>query len=373
MSKIKARDLLKKYVEGDCTPAEQQLFEDWYAELNQANRMLLSEEELEQVETELANTLPVISVIKPIKSYKRYLQVAAAVLLISSISLIYLLTNRTRKQLTATHIKSGGNKAFLTLSNGKKIILNDRVNRDIVQQSGIEIVKLASGQLIYKAKPGLENTSDTLYNTVTTPAGGQFQVVLPDSTHVWLNSSSSIRFPLVFGKSSRHVHTSGEAYFEVSHHPERPFLVMSAKQTVTVLGTHFNINAYDNEPSVNTTLLQGSVRLSNSTNAVTIKPGQEAVLNSQSKIFNVHTGDTEKAIAWIHGNFMFNGDNITVIMREISRWYNVDVYYDGPISAKIFTGSISRFSDISKVLNTLELTGIIHFKIEGRRVTVITN
>lgn len=373
MSKIKARDLLKKYVQGNCTPAEQQLFEDWYAGLNQEEHIGLSEEELERIEAELALTLPLVSVIRPIKSFKRYFHLAAAILLISSIFLTYLLTSRSPKHLFVKNIKAGGNKAILTLSNGKKITLTDQANGTITQQDDMEIVKLASGPLMYQVRPGQENNSDTLYNTITTPVGGEFQVILPDSTHVWLNSSSSIRFPLVFSKHSRSVHTSGEAYFEVSHHPERPFVVQSGKQIVKVLGTHFNINAYDDEPTVNTTLLLGSVQLSNGANLVTLTPGQEAILNMQGKTFNVHSGDTEKAIAWIKGNFMFNGDNIAVIMREISRWYDVDIQYEGPISDKSFTGSISRFSDISKVLNTLELTGIIHFKIEGRRITVITN
>ncbi|RAJ35456.1 FecR family protein [Pedobacter cryoconitis] len=313
------------------------------------------------------------------RSFSKYLYLAAAAVFVIPMSLyIYQRSHELKpvsSQLVAK-ITPGGNKAVLTLANGSKISLTDMKNGEIANQSGTVITKNRDSQLVYQ-QSAVSSTA-TAYNTIETPRGGQFQLILSDGTKVWLNAASSLRYPSVFGQGERKVELIGEAYFEVAKNPTKPFLVSSSKQVVEVLGTHFNVNAYTNEPVVSTTLLEGSVKvISPVANAYkVIKPGQQSLIDSDdadNKGIKVKNIDPDEAVAWKNGYFMFEKEGLASILRKVSRWYDVEI--ENPQGEKLdkllFSGTLSKYSDVSKVLRKLELTESIHFKIKGRRIIVM--
>jgi ferric-dicitrate binding protein FerR (iron transport regulator) len=273
-----------------------------------------------------------------------------------------------------TAIVPGGNKALLTLSDGRTIVLDSAGNGQLTRQGNVRIVKLSNGELKYEviADAGSgQNAKDVIaYNTMSTPRGGQYQLVLPDGSKVWLNAESSISYPVKFAGQTRDVSITGEAYFEVAKNPSKPFTVKVNDMTVEVLGTHFNVMGYGDEASINTTLLEGSLKISGGSNSGLLKPGQQSVYNKTSQAIGISKADTEKALAWKNGNFIFKSDDIKTIMRQLSRWYDVTVSYEGAMPAKLYSGIISKYVDATEVLNILELAGI-KFKIEGKNITVL--
>ena len=241
------------------------------------------------------------------------------------------------------------------------------------KQGNSLINKVADGELIYQRSPNIDSQSAEMvgYNQIDIPRGGEYQeIVLSDGTRVWINSASTLRYPAAFTGHDRKVELTGEAYFEVAQNPAKPFTVSCSSQTVEVLGTHFNINAYQDEPAIKTTLLEGKVNVTSAANNEVriLQPGQQSALVGNS--FTVNPVDIEEAVAWKNGQFIFNNDNIQYIMRTISRWYNVDVEYSGIIPDDTFGGGTSRFENVSQVLNILQLTGKVHFEIEGRKIIV---
>jgi len=214
------------------------------------------------------------------------------------------------------------------------------------------------------------NRSEAVYNTIKTPRGGQYQLVLADGSQVWLNAASSIRFPVDFTEKVRKVEITGEAYFEIKKDAAKPFIVtIPGKGQVEVLGTHFNINAYDDENTLNTTLIEGSVKfIADNGESVKLKPGQQAQLSSSVSVLN--DADIDKIIAWKTGWFNFDRADITTIMRQVSRWYDVEVVYEGQVSKKTFSGIVSRSQQIAEVLKIMEKAGV-KFRIEGKKITVL--
>lgn len=400
---------LKKYSENRHTEEEHQLFIDWVntAPIEQVQKVLEGyDHDLEVQESrERSGYSELILKIESrldkillenkqkgqsIRLWLLYLRkpvIAAAVLLIVTIIGFYSRENHNQKKegISKTdnrHYKNdilpGGNKAMLILADGAKILLDEADNGVLATQAGIKIRKIG-GQVVYEASGQLKSGSEFSYNTITTPCGGQYQVALPDGSKVWLNAASSLRFPASFSGKERKVELTGEAYFEIAKNKNMPFKVISANQSVEVLGTHFNINAYPDEATINTTLLEGRVKVSQLANGNSLrnaavlrtqllKPGQEARLKDDIRILNV---DAEQAIAWKEGSFIFSKENIESIMRKVSRWYDVEVRYEGNITREEFIGSVSRYERVSELLSVLELTGLVHFKIEGRRITVM--
>jgi len=278
-------------------------------------------------------------------------------------------------QDTAVHndIAPGTNRATLALADGRVFNLDDAGIGQIAETSGVKVIKTTDGQLIYQLSDNtqLVNASPAVLNTISTPKAGQYQVVLPDGTRVWLNSASSIRYPSRFSEGERYVEITGEAYFEVAPDKKRPFFVKSAHQKIEVLGTHFNVNAYSDEENTTTTLSEGSVRIfANDTHTATLKPNQQAILSSHSELTVVDV-QAEDVMAWKNGRFVFNNTDIESVMRIISRWYDVDIEYKNGIPEKTIGGDISKFEYISQLLEVLEATGGIEFKIEGRRIIVM--
>jgi ferric-dicitrate binding protein FerR (iron transport regulator) len=304
-------------------------------------------------------------------------QSAAAAILILLTAGIYYYQNSPEPVIVKTEtprfrndVAPGNNKAILTLDDGSKINLDDAKTGILASESNIDIKKTGAGQLEYAA--GTQSVKTVKYNILSTPMGGEYQLVLPDGSKVWLNSGSTLRFPTAFIGSERIVELKGEAYFDIAKNPKMPFLVRTNNaMDIKVLGTQFNIMAYDDEKNINTTLIEGSVEVLKGSGKTMLKPGQEAILNRGSGNIKVASADLEQAIAWKNGYFIFYNENIESIMRKVSRWYNVDVVYQGNLSNKDFVGTISRNKNISELLKMLELTGAVHFSIDGRRITVM--
>ncbi len=296
---------------------------------------------------------------------------AAAVLAVISVGVYFLTVKRNVAGSSyANDVNPGTTKAVLTLADGSKIMLDAAKKGKLAEQSGMRVAKTADGQLVYTVTD-TDHAGSAAYNTLETPKGGEYQLHLPDGTKVWLNAASSLKYPASFADAKeRKVILSGEAYFEVAHHRNSPFRVVTDKQVVEVLGTHFNVNAYQNEPDTKTTLLEGSVNVVQQagTKHFVLKPGQQARVAEGIEVVNV---DTETAVAWKNGDFILKDEDFKATMRKISRWYDVDVIYDESAPADLELGGwVSRAKNISAVLKVIESTGKVHFKVQGRRITV---
>jgi transmembrane sensor len=299
---------------------------------------------------------------------------AAACLLIAGAGLWY----KTRKASPASplavarvqqDVLPGTNHASLKLSSGKVIDLDSNSTPHIALQTGGALVKNRIGQWIYESPEG--DSAATVYNTLSAPRGAQFPFVLADGTRVWLNAASSLRFPAAFNGMTRKVILDGEAYFEVAPDARKAFVVQVKKMQVQVLGTAFNVNAYADEPTIRTTLLNGSVRITGDQAAVLLKPGERASLLPDGKLnVNKDADLAEAAIAWKNGYFSFDGGDIQTVMRQISRWYDVDVRYEGPPTRTRFGGDIGRDLTLRQVLTILQKSRV-HFKLEGKILTVL--
>lgn len=313
-------------------------------------------------------------------NYRKLYWLAASIILIISAASVFLLKQNTNTSLlTAKNSVSkndikpaSNNNALLTLPNGKEIILNEIKAGTELHQGNLSVKKQANGllQINTLAQTHLKHTGNDL-NTISTPIGGRYEVVLPDGSKVWLNAASTLKFPSVFTGSERKVELTGEAYFEVAKNRQLPFKVQFDNNVVEVLGTHFNIMAYKNEDYFKTTLLEGSVRISKSGIKKILIPGQQAVTNQNELGINVSSGDTEQAIAWKDNVFLFHNENIRSIMRQLSRWYDIDVVYQTNTEHKDYGIRMSKSKNLSEILKNMELTGTIHFNIEGRRITVM--
>lgn len=364
MQREDIRDLLERYNAGTCSDAEKVFVQDWYMQFQHTDLEDLSEKERADDLDKIAGLLPVRQ--KKIRITYLWTKIAAAVLLILTAGSYFQFHQQTSSYREITAIKPGSNKAVLTLANGQQIILNNTKTGKLDYQDSSVVRKDSSGQLIYDLAHTAVASSPAGMNKIETPAGGQYQVILPDGTKVWLNAASSLSYPTAFTGHERKVILSGEGYFEVAKNKDMPFRVESPSQEVEVLGTHFNISAYTDDRTAITTLLEGSVKLNGKT---ILQPGEQSV-NSGTAI-TVRQTDTENAIAWKNGKFKFTNENITDLMRKVARWYNVEIIYDGPMTNKDFSGSVSRFDHISRILDVLESTNTVHFKVQGRRITVM--
>ena len=279
-----------------------------------------------------------------------------------------------RKPAVPEDVAPGGNKAMLTLADGSMISLDGKKNGLLLQQGGSRLVKEKDGQLAYMGDtrgetPAKGESKVVSYNLLTTPKGGQYELILPDGSKVWLNAASSLRYPVRFTGKERVVELKGEAYFEIAKNAHMPFRVsVDPGLQVEVLGTNFNVKAYAEEPFINTTLLQGSVKVHVKGQAVLVHPGERASLGGDGTL-KAEAADTEEAVAWKNGLFRFNEATIEDIMRQLSRWYDVEVVYVNGPPKDLFRGEIYRNVNVSKVLKVLEASGI-HFTVEGKKILV---
>ncbi|MFY0255505.1 FecR domain-containing protein [Chitinophaga sp. 30R24] len=313
--------------------------------------------------------------------FLRKWQWAAVVMLFGASSYFWATSKRTIKTqasspapLTAD-IQPGGNSAVLTLGDGSTITLDSASNGQLVQQGNAQIVKRTNGQIIYTETGRAQGA--TILNTMSTPRGGQYQLTLPEGTKVWLNAASSITYPVTFNRKERAVKITGEVYFEVTKNEEQPFIVdVNGQSNVIVLGTSFNVNSYADEGVLQTTLLEGSVKVAAGTGqqAVILLPGQQAqiIANSQSNIQVIKTVDLNQVMAWKNGFFNLQDATLENVMKQLERWYNVDVKYEGKIPAVTFEGRLDKRVNLSDVLQYFSDLGI-NIKREGRTLIVTGN
>lgn len=308
-----------------------------------------------------------------------WLKIAALLVVVGAISLFLFKQQLAEEQpKNVQHIGvPGKDDAVLTLKDGSVVSLADIKNGSVVAlQGGVEIQKNNAGELVYKAVEK-ERIASTAMNKIATNKGNQYQIILPDGSKAFLNANSTLTYPLKFSENERHVHMTGEVYFEITKietgmggGKRIPFSVETANQKIEVLGTHFNVNAYDDEPYTTTTLLEGSVRVSSKkrNESVLLKPGQRALLNEALRVENV---DISQEVAWINGDFVFKGEELVSLLRKVSRWYNVDVICPERLEKLKFDGMVSRSQPLSTIIDMLQTTGKVKLTLNGRRLIVI--
>jgi len=372
-------DLYEKFMSGDCTPEEVAFLEEYRDNFQLKNLPWDAEMgDKQEVKRAILHNLNEKIHNRAAKKFRRY-WIAAAASVVFAIGFLWMFEQKNYQKFDkqAKTTQSGGrpilpgfNKATLTLADGSNIDLNAARSGPLSKQGGALVGKTGNGKLVYDANPADGNKGAAINNILTTPRGGQYQLVLSDGTKVWLNAASSLKFPAVFTGKERNVELVGEAYFEVAKNKNMPFKVSTGKLNIEVLGTHFNVSAYKDDDAIKTTLLEGSVKLTTANNQAMLKPGEQATLGQQQHI-NVQSINTDEAVAWKNGYFVFNNENIQCIMKKISRWYDVEVVYSGKVDENDFGGTVSRFDSVNEVLRSLELTGTVHFKLDGRRITVM--
>ena len=390
--------LLEKYIAGTCTKGElsqmlmmiekekddealTQVLKEYWEKSKLAN----NEQEIDLdskfsfLMKKAKEASPVFSIEpnSPKNNWRFQYAAAAVIICIISISTYFLLKPEHSNQIGRTgnveiihknDLAPGANKAVLTLANGASIILDSAQNGTLTTQGNTKILKL-NGMLTYEDSN--KASSAVLYNTISTPRGGQYQLVLADGSKVWLNAASSLRFPAAFTGKERKVELMGEGYFEVAKNASMPFKVEVNGMEVEVLCTHFNINSYNDEPAIRTTLLEGSVKINKNNTTSLLKPGQQAEVNSAGEVRIINNADIDEAVAWKNGKFQFDRADIYAVMRQIARWYDVDAEYKGAAITSHFGGTISRNVNLSQVLNMLHLTGTVKFEVNGKKIMVM--
>jgi len=326
--------------------------------------------------TAIDRPLPSAAPVRRIGMMRRWGSAAAIILLLCLSGIAYRLfiapakTPAPVQAVTLKDVAPGTQGAILTLADGRQVVL-DSLNNGLIAKQGSTDVTLKDGTVRYdKTSAG---TALVAYNTMTTPRGRQYQLVLPDGSRVWLNAASSIRYPVAFNNNERRVEISGEAYFEIAHNTRMPFRVkLNNYSTVEVLGTHFNVNTYTDEPTINTTLLEGTVRFHASNNTVLLKPGQQASASDRSPghpINLINDVDIEQVMAWKNGLFSFDNATIQTVMRQLSRWYDIDVAYEGNMPDQRFFGQMNRDLSLLQVLKGLQVTKV-NVRLEGKKLII---
>lgn len=376
--------MIRNYLDGRATPEEITFLEAYYNHFGQNSDILdsLEPEELDKLEQQMAAHIPGIVPIdrggneqrNRLGNFRLYRWLGAAVLLLGVCltSVYFLLSEHNYIPEPALEnpvdFLPGQNRAILTMSDGEVITLDSLGSGSIATKDGIEITKTETGEIRYEfVNQNISGNQDLRYNQIETPAGGQYQIILADGTKVWLNARSKIRFPVTFTGKERRVEISGECYFEVAKDPQHPFIVdVNGKQEIRVIGTHFNVNAYEEESEIRTTLLEGKVNVSiglngtvgNSTKTVTLIPGQQLVQQSDNTEPIIRKADLSESVAWKNGLFYFNNTELRTVLKQISRWYNVEINYEGAIRDITFSGKIHRNVNASEVLEILRFAGV---------------
>ncbi|HMR19247.1 MAG TPA: DUF4974 domain-containing protein [Sphingobacterium sp.] len=372
-----AKEILQRYVKGQCSEEERTWVEEWY-KLNYDSEFETDSALAEEHFAEVWQALDAEIKREKVWSIPRIAAIAATIAVVLGISIIFVrelnspVLEQAEIQQPQNQILAGRNQALLILADGRTIHLDSVAVGDYVIENGIVITKMDDGTLAYHAGTDLTQAAGEVLNTVSTPRGGQYKVILPDNSIVWLNAASTLRFPVAFAGTDRTVELEGEGYFEVAHDAQKPFIVTSQNQQILVKGTKFNITAYSDDSQLTTTLLEGAVLVRNMhhayTDEVLLRPNEQAVLKDH--VISTSNVEAMEVIAWKNGKFIFNHTPLQTIMQQLSRWYDVDVVYLAPIDDIAFTGSVSRFDDIQDVLRKISLTESIRFETKERRVMV---
>jgi ferric-dicitrate binding protein FerR (iron transport regulator) len=375
MNKTEILALLQQYQKGTLSNEDKDKLDAWYLNKASKSTMQLNRNELEDSYELLKSKLPLQQERKVINLWPR-VAVAASIALLLGTGIFYFakpekpIIEVVEKQ---KEIAPGGTRGILTLSNGKQIVLADISAKDTIAQEGEEVtIKMdEKGVITYTINPNAASSKEdpNAFNTLSTPTGGQYNIVLADGTKVYLNTVSSIKYPTQFNGDRRVVELEGEAYFEVAKNKSKPFIVKSGDQEIEVLGTHFNVHAYNNESVVKTTLLEGSVAVTYKNQKAILKPGQQSNVSESFSKIAVRNVDTEAAIAWKNGRFKFDNADLKSVMKQLERWYGIKVEYRGDVSDVRFNGGTFMNKNLSEVLKVLELSNI-KFKVEGKTIIV---
>jgi transmembrane sensor len=389
----KIPELAAKWVNGTITPSEKKEFIDWYNRFDDRELLLAPEYApvIRELEEQMLATIRQRITVDTgrqeggrLYRMNRWKMAAAVFLLTAAAGTVLVVrtgSNWSGVAIQKTHtpaqadIQPGSNKALLTLADGSTIALDSAHTGSLMRQGNTQVLKLAGGQLKYNAIAGTDHSKPS-YNVLSTPRGGQYRLVLPDGSRVWLNAASAIRYPTAFNGKDREVEITGEAYFEIAKNASMPFRVLTVNHlgdtdpmTVNVLGTNFNVNAYADEDATRTTLLEGLVKVTKGNNTGLLQPGQQAQLKKNGAFSWIQDADVEAAVAWKNGVFEFGDEELPVILRQISRWYDVDVVYRGQVPTDRFTGRVSRNTSLSGVLKILKLSDI-QVTVENNRIIV---
>ncbi len=372
--------LAAKWEQRTITTEEELVLNEWYRQhqdeqVNIPTDFVLSEAKHEhRIWNAIQKQIGLEKKVVPLfgKTWVRTVTAAAAIIIVVAIGLMLYTNNSKNIELAIKNndVAPGKVGATLTLSNGKKIRLTDATDGELAKEAGVVITKAQNGELIYEIK-GYTDAPNKI-NTLATANAETYKLRLPDGSFVWLNAASSISYSAqLIENGKRNIKLKGEAYFEVAKDKDHPFVVQTDKQEIEVLGTHFNVNAYKDEPVVTTTLLEGSVKVSGTTSQTVrvLKPGDQSA--NTGLVITVNKVDTEAVTDWKNGEFIFKGEDFKTAMRRIARWYDVEIVYDPGVQTNIEPGGwISRKSNLSAVLQLIENAGNVHFKIEGRRILV---
>jgi transmembrane sensor len=375
-----AQRLLRRYLAGDCTAEEKELLEAWWTEIQEEFPWEVPTRQTNEIHDRMLSKIRISLAgegesgeIAPVRQlWRRYAVVAAAVLIIAGggwffWSLQHDSGHLPGRTMAATDAQPGGNHAILTLSNGRHIVLDSAANGTLAMQGNDRVVK-QDGSLNYQ-RENQEAEKAVLFNTLSTPRGGQYHLILPDGTKVWLDAASSITYPTAFTGKTRQVSISGQAYFEVVHNPAIPFEVSVRGQTVRDIGTSFNINAYTDEPALVVTLASGSASVGGPENIVMLSQAGQQVECRDGKVTPAHDADLESVLAWKNGRFYLTSADVADVMRQLSRWYDIDIQYENGIPSGHITGEVPRDTKLSTVLKVLQTSGV-HCSVEGKKLLV---
>ncbi len=379
-----AKELLQRYQEGSSTTSENELVESWYQQLIETGECQwgAGEKELMQQVLERSIMKRIDDMPNKVRSpvfllpFYRWWAAASVIVLLSAFSYFMLFDktpkpNHVVKVLSNDIIAPQSSRAMITLANGQKIYLDSAGNGALAVQGNVKLVKLAGGEIAYQQGP--DNISGKIeYNTISNPKGSKvINMVLADGSKVWLNAGSSLTYPVLFIGNARKVSVTGEAYFEVTHDASKPFVVNNGSMNVRVLGTHFNVNAFEDDGNdIKVTLLEGSVKIDNGNATGLLKPGQQAVVIKEIEVLN--DVDLDLVMAWKNGYFQFNNASLQNVLKEVSRWYDVNVVYEGHNQPRQFVGEMERALSLSQVLKILERNQV-YFKIEGKNLIVMAD
>ena len=381
MNQIEFKALLEKYINGNCSPDEIVLLESWYLSESKEKKIpSASMEELQLYKKVIWGGIQQNTAISQKLTIKKSDRLWPKILVAASLILIlsfggYYLQRQYLKQETSQNANAqkdvlpGSDKAVLVLSNGQQISLGSAQSGLIAKEGNALIKKDDLNVISYKEIPDQANDQELAYNTVKTPNGGQWPAIeLPDGTKVFLDAASSISFPVSFN-NERKVAVTGQVYFQVVHNSKKPFRVTVKGLTIEDMGTDFNVNAYDDEPTVKTTLIEGIVSVARKNQKLILKPGQQAVTTEGTNNIFAKEVDLEQVTAWKKGLFQFERTGIEAVMRQIARWYNVEIIYKDDVSKLSFTGNLPRNLKLSRLLEMLSITGL-HFKIEDKKIII---
>jgi len=374
MDYSKARSLIKKHLSGKSSEQEDAVLESWYIQVTENADAPLAVLDYDQIEKEILDRLrqnqqPVVK--RPV--WIRIVGTAAAMLILAMTVFFFRnAQHKDRHPIYSHDFAPATGENILTLSDGRKIVLNNSPNPEIAYESGVNISRGKDGHLIYRITENA-NSPGNEQNTLYTGNGQNYKIILQDGTSVWLNAGSSLTYPVSFKNAvERLVKLSGEAYFEVHKNAKVPFKVMTATEEVRVLGTHFNLKAYPGQAVRQTTLMEGSIEVSNlrrQGHKKILRAGQQ--LSSDNNGSVVNEVDADDAIAWKEGLFYFNDQSLEVIMQDISRWYNVPVVFrDESVKSILYSGTISRYSNVSQILSKIEQMGAVKFRIYSNKIIV---